>query len=276
MNKKIGFCAALLSATVFLGACNTMPTTTSTLEQARIDYSIAKNTPNVAAYARPEMEQATAAMDRANAASDKNESEEKVDHLAYLAKQKIAVAQEVAKRKAAEATVADSGKERDQIRLEQRSNEARQAKMDAREANMRNAQLEAELKDLRANQTVRGMVITLGDVLFGTGMSTLNAEGMQTVRKLAHFLQQHPQRTVLIEGYTDSTGSSAYNRELSERRATAVSDALQGMDIARRRISISGYGEAYPAASNNTAEGRQLNRRVEIVLSDAEGKTIQR
>ena len=89
-------------------------------------------------------------------------------------------------------------------------------------------------------------------------------------------LQQNPQRTVLVEGFTDSTGAAAHNQELSERRATAVRSALQEMGIARERVVIRGYGQAHPVAANNTAQNRQLNRRVEIILSDASGNVVQR
>jgi outer membrane protein OmpA-like peptidoglycan-associated protein len=99
---------------------------------------------------------------------------------------------------------------------------------------------------------------------------------MRTAQKLADVLQQNPQRKVLVEGFTDSTGSSAYNQELSDRRATAVRTALTAMGIAADRVAIRGYGEAYPVAGNDTAQSRQMNRRVEIVLSDETGTTIQR
>jgi outer membrane protein OmpA-like peptidoglycan-associated protein len=136
--------------------------------------------------------------------------------------------------------------------------------------------LEKQLADLAAKKTERGMVITLGDVLFGTDVARLNPDGMRTAQTLADVLQQNPQRTVLVEGFTDSTGTGPHNQDLSERRASAVGSALQEMGVARERIAIRGYGEAYPVAANNTAQNRQLNRRVEIVLSDVSGKITQR
>jgi outer membrane protein OmpA-like peptidoglycan-associated protein len=120
------------------------------------------------------------------------------------------------------------------------------------------------------------MVITLGDVLFGTDLARLNPEGIRTAQKLANVLQQNPQRTVLVEGFADSTGTAAHNQDLSERRATAVRTALQDMGVTRDRVAIRGYGEAYPVAANDTNANRQLNRRVEIVLSDDTGKVIAR
>lgn len=288
--KKNYFTPALLSIAILVGACSSIPKTTSLLDQARGDYVAAQNNPKVASYAQLEMQQASAALEQANAAANHADSTKKIDKLAYLAKQKIALTQEVAKQKSAEADIASAGKERNQILLAQRTNEADQAKMSAeqsklaaqvaqgetQEAQARAAQLEAQLADLAAKKTERGMVITLGDVLFGTDMARLTPNGMRTAQKLADILQQNPQRTVLIEGFTDSTGGAAHNQELSERRAAAVRNALQELGVASERVAIRGYGEAYPVAPNNTAQNRQLNRRVEIVLSDVGGKVAPR
>ena len=275
---------------------------------------MAQSNPNVASYAQLEMQQAGDSLAQADKASANNDSAEKVDKLAYLAKQKIALTQEVAKQKSAEAQVASAAKERDQVRLDQRTNEADRANASAKqsqlaaqaaqaaqgdaaeaqrktqlaqvevadaqsktqEAQARAAQLEAQLADLAAKKTERGMVITLGDVLFGTDLARLSSDGMRTAQKLATVLQQNPKRTVLVEGFTDSTGAAAHNQTLSERRAGAVQSALLELGVARERIAVRGYGEAYPIAANDTAPNRQLNRRVEIVLSDDSGKITSR
>lgn len=295
--KKITMTPIILAIVVLMSACSSMPTTTSLLDQTRNDYLAAQSNPKVAVYAPVEMKQATQAMKQADAASKDRDSVEKVDKLTYLAKQKIALAQEVAKQKSAEADVAVAGKERDQMRLQQRTNEADRANANAAQSKLalegarvetaqaqsdlghalaRTEQLEVQLADLAAKKTERGMVITLGDVLFGTDMSRLNADGVRTVQKLAAVLQQHPQRTVLIEGFTDTTGAASHNQHLSERRAGVVRKALQESGIASERIALRGYGEAHPIAGNATADDRQLNRRVEIILSDADGKVMQR
>ncbi|MDO8176982.1 MAG: OmpA family protein [Undibacterium sp.] len=294
----------LLAIAVLVGACSSIPKTTSLLDQTRSDYVMAQNNSKVTNYAPSEMKQAGDALAQANDAASKKESEEKIDKLAYLAKQKIALTQEVANQRSAEAEIANAGKERNQIRLDQRTMEANQAnakanqaiaiadqsrlatqiaqgetvdaQRQAQEAQARAAQLERQLSDLAAKQTERGIVITIGDVLFGTDQARLNPEGMRTTQKLADVLQQNPQRTVLIEGFTDSTGSAEHNQDLSERRASAVRSALQLAGVNRDRIAIRGYGLAYPVAANDTAQNRQLNRRVEIVLSDATGKISPR
>ncbi|MEC5163803.1 MULTISPECIES: OmpA family protein [unclassified Janthinobacterium] len=285
---------ALLAMAVFVAACSSAPTTTSLLDQTRGDFMAAQGNPAVTSYAPVEFKQASEALEQANAAAARKDSQEKVDKLAYLAKQKIATAQEVAKQKSAEAEVGTAGKQRDQVRLEARTQEADQAKLKAeeaqrqaaaaqaqaqnadaatRDAQARAAALEAQLADLSAKKTERGMIITLGDVLFGTDQARLTPDGMQTARKLADVLANNPKRTVLIEGFTDSTGGADHNLALSQRRAEAVRNALQEMGVARDRIATRGYGEAYPVAGNDSASNRQLNRRVEIVLSE-EGSAI--
>ena len=224
-----------------------------------------------------------------------------IDKLAYIAKQKIATAREVARTKGAEADIANSGKVRDQVRLEARTAEADRAKMDAaqaqqqaasaqaqaadaqrqaadadaktREAQARAAQLEALMTELQAKKTERGRISTVGDVLFATNQATLTPNGQAMVRKLADALVQNPNRTVLVEGFADSTGSTAHNQELSERRANSVRAALTQMGVSPERVAMRGYGEAFPVAPNDTASNRALNRRVEIVLSN-EGMAI--
>ena len=138
------------------------------------------------------------------------------------------------------------------------------------------AEQDQKLKELDARKTERGMVITLGDVLFAVNKAELSAAGMSNVQKLGGFLNQYPQRKVLIEGHTDSTGSRSINQPLSERRADAVRSALAGIGIGNDRIETRGYAETYPVASNNTSAGRQLNRRVEIILSDDSGNIVPR
>jgi len=287
---------AVFASAILLAACSSMPTTTPQLDQARADFVAANNNPQVSSYAPLEFKQASDALNAANAAAAKKESLEDIDRLAYIAKQKIATAQAVARGKAAEANIADASRQRTEVRLEARTAEAERAKRDAAEAQAaaalaqqqaanaqqqaavaqdqtramaeRAAKLEALLVDMNAKQTERGMVITIGDVLFATNEANLTPNGMSTLRKLADVMTQNPERTVLVEGFTDSTGSSSYNQDLSQRRATAVASALGSMGVQRERIAMKAYGEAFPVAANDTASNRQLNRRVEVVLSN--------
>ena len=293
MNARL-LKAVVLAAAVTLAACSTVPTTTPTLDQARADFVAANNNPQVASYAPLEFKQASDALNAANAAAAKKEDLATIDRLAYVAKQRIATAQEVARAKAAEADIANAARQRDQVQLEARTAEAERAKRDAQSAQMqaaaaqmqahaaqqqtqalaqRAAQLEALLVELQATKTERGYVVTIGDVLFATDQASLTPAGMSTLRKLADVMAQNPERTVLVEGFTDSTGKSSYNQNLSQRRANTVATALAQLGVPRERIAMRAYGEAFPVAPNDTAGNRQLNRRVEIVLSN-EGAAI--
>ncbi len=294
----------LFAAAALLAGCASVSTSTSLLNQTRADYQIAQANPNVARYAPLEIKLAGETLARANQTAERSKDAVKIDKLAYLAKQQIALAREVTKQKTAEAQLAIAAKDSARLQLAERSSEAERAKVLAAQATLaaqvaqadtaeakaaaaaslretemaqaKAAQLEAQLADLEAQKTERGLIITMGDVLFGTDMARLTPDGLRTAQKLADVLQQNPQRTVLIEGFTDSTGASAHNQELSARRANAVRGALLEMGVARERVAIRGYGEAYPVAANDSASHRQLNRRVEIVLSDVNGKTVAR
>lgn len=228
-----------------LAACST-PAESPTLVQARQTYESTAANPQVASNATLELRRAEESLRKAEAArSDGNSAE--MDHQAYLASKQLQIAQDVAALKGAQNVVANA----DTYRLQSR-----------------NAELEQQLRDLQAQRTERGIVMSLGDVLFATGSAQLTAGAQSRLDRLAQFLQQYPDRTLRIEGYTDSTGSSATNLRLSEARAMAVRDALTERGVNPSRIVAQGMGEAQPIASNSTESGRQQNRRVEVVISD--------
>jgi len=292
------FLPTALLAMATLAGCASVPEN-SLLNEARNDYRAAQNNPQVINLAPNELKQAGDALAKANDASIKKEDAAVVTHLAYLAKQRAAIAQEAAKQKEAEMAVTNAAAERSTIRLEARAAEVSKAQQSAaesqrqaeasqqqavtsqqqsemsqqqaRDAEMRTSQLETQLKELNAKKTERGLVITLGDVLFDTNKAQLKSGSTRSLQKLADFLKQYPQRKARIEGYTDSTGGADYNQGLSDRRAKAVRTSLVDMGISNDRIATQGYGEESPVASNDNAAGRQLNRRVEIVLSDDNG-----
>ena len=327
MKTNRYFPLSLLAAGILAG-CSTVPPKSTALDEARGLYASAQTNPQVVSLAPVELQRAGQTLEKANAALDKGEDAE-VNQLAYVAKQQVAIAQETAKRKAAEQSIASATAQRDQVRLAARTAEAEAARrqtavtqQSAKEQAARDraliaakqaeaeaarqqaaaaqqtaeqqaaalaaartqlerdqaliAQQEQQLKELDAKQTPRGMVITLGDVLFAVNKAQLSAGGVRNVQKLADFLNRYPQRKVLIEGHTDSTGSRSINQPLSERRADAVRSALVGMGIGTDRIETRGYAEDYPVASNNNAAGRQMNRRVEIILSDDKGNIVPR
>jgi len=173
------------------------------------------------------------------------------------------------------------GEQRDEARLAARTREADQAHADAESARSSQAQaaamsareaeeLQRQIDTLEAEATERGLVLTLGDVLFATGSAEIQGGTNQNLEKLVTFLKQYPERQVLIEGHTDNVGSAAFNETLSRQRAESVRRFLISRGIDSSRLSVSGYGFERPVASNDTAMGRQQNRRVEVVIENGE------
>lgn len=146
--------------------------------------------------------------------------------------------------------------------------EADASRMTAEAARQKAQDLQRQIADLNARETDRGLVVTLGDLLFATGKSDLTGGAAPNLNKLATFLHEYADRTVYIEGHTDSVGSESLNYQLSQRRADSVKSYLVGQGIQAARISTTGLGEGTPVASNDTATGRQQNRRVEVIISN--------
>ena len=146
--------------------------------------------------------------------------------------------------------------------------QAEAAQASASSAQMKAMTLQQQLDELQAKSTDRGMLVTLGDVLFEFGRADIKPGAYDALRRLAGYLQEHPDRQVLIEGFTDSVGSDAANLALSQRRAEAVARALADLGVTGSRIATRGYGEAHPVAQNSSDTNRALNRRVEVYISD--------
>jgi outer membrane protein OmpA-like peptidoglycan-associated protein len=125
----------------------------------------------------------------------------------------------------------------------------------------------AEITNLQ--QTQRGLVISLSDILFDVGKSTLKPGSQASIQRIAVVLTQYPQHQILVEGHTDATGGDDFNLQLSRDRATSVRTALVAGGVEATRITAEGFGESRPVASNDNAAGRQQNRRVEIVIVGA-------
>lgn len=170
----------------------------------------------------------------------------------------------LAERRAAEATMQRQRAEEAMDMAEEQRRRARAAVQTAEE-------LSRELEDVKAEQTNRGLVLTLSDVLFDTAEADLKSGAANAIDQVAGLLGDYPERNLRIEGHTDSRGSDAYNEKLSERRAEAVEEALLRRGISPDRLQTVGLGEEYPVATNDTAAGRQQNRRVEIIISDPDG-----
>lgn len=265
-----------LALVLLLGACSSTPITRNTLEQAQDDYRRSSADPNVVRLAPNELAQAEKAIKDAKEAWDAHADDEQVEGLAHIAKQKVAIADETAKRRQAEAQYATTARERDQLVAAQRTAEAARANQAAMAAREHAQRLEEQLRELAAKSSERGAIISLDNLVFATGSAQVNPGGVLKLRKLADLLVQNPERSVMVEGFTDSVGDEAYNRELSERRAEAIRTTLVGMGVNADRISTRGYGESFPVAANDTAAGRQLNRRVEIVIANDTGQITPR
>jgi outer membrane protein OmpA-like peptidoglycan-associated protein len=273
MSWRILAAALLLAA----GACTTIPDRVESLEQARAAVAAVNRDPLVGKAAPDELREAEARLSAADAAYADRDLEG-VEHNAYIARRHAEVAQEQITEARLREEIEASEVARKNVQLEARTAEAEQAKAAAAqarsEAEMARDQaerLQEELAALNAQQTERGLVLTLGDVLFDTARATLKPGAGDTLDRLAAFMRDAADRRVLIEGHTDSRGSDEYNAALSAQRAQAVREALMARGIAADRIAAVGAGEGFPVASNDTAAGMQLNRRVEIVISDEQG-----
>jgi outer membrane protein OmpA-like peptidoglycan-associated protein len=277
MNTKsiIGIGLALT-----LGACASTPQPNAALESARSAVQMAESDPNVSKYAALDLEAAKKDLAVAEDAALHHKDAE-IGQPAYLAAQNARLAQAHAATKADEAKLASGQAERDQIMLAARNREVQNAKVATNvalgqrdQAAEEAARLQAEVDALKAKPTPRGLVLTLGDVLFDTGRAELNPGAARKLDQLAQFLNEHPDRRVQIDGFTDSVGTDSYNEDLSRRRADAVKSSLMSRGVDSSRISTQGYGKAYPVANNNDSGGRQLNRRVEVVIGGDNGTAI--
>ena len=277
--------AATALLALALGACATAVKDPGA-DRARSSLSALQGNPDLASRAPVAIKEAEAAV---VAAEVPQEDAEKSRQLAYTAEQKVAIAKAQAERRFEEDRLKTLGEERERVRLEARTSEADAAKLQAQaalsqaqqqqlaaqqalgEATQARAEAEAlkqQIAELNAKQTDRGLVMTLGDVLFATGKAELQPGAMSNLSKLVTFLNQYPDRTLAIEGHTDNVGSDDLNLGLSQRRADSVKNFLLGQGIAAQRVTATGKGEAVPVASNDNAGGRQANRRVEVIISN--------
>jgi outer membrane protein OmpA-like peptidoglycan-associated protein len=291
MNRP--FVISTVAATVLVfAACETAPEAGGALDQARAAVAAAEADPNVAKYAPTELDRARKLLVNAQgSAEEKGVKNPTTAHYAYLASQMARIAEQRAHEQVAIARIKAGETERQRILLAAREGEADKALADARAAQSaaeqarneaQNAQAEllaaqtqaqrlaAELQDVKTAQTSRGLVLTLDDVLFDTGRSELKSGARRTLDQIAQFLNEHPERRVQVEGFTDSAGASTYNLELSQSRADAVAMAIIQRGIDAQRVRALGYGEEFPVASNASEGSRQLNRRVEIVVGNGD------
>ncbi len=198
-------------------------------------------------------------------------------------------AQEAAKQKAeAEQAALEAAKQKAEAELarqtaidQQHAAEAQTQKalQAAAQAENEKAQLRSQLLEqlnsiLQTRDSARGLIINMSDVLFDTGSTTLKPGAREKLAKISGILLAHKGLTLQIEGHTDSVGTDDFNQQLSERRSDSVRDYLAEEGVGASTMTARGFGKTQPVASNDTTEGRQRNRRVELVVNgDAIGKT---
>src|SRR5690606_17930377 len=155
------------------------------------------------------------------------------------------------------------------LAAEQKARTAEQAAKEKADAELVQEleRLRSQVAELQTQQSARGTTLRLtGEVLFDVGQATLKPGARRALENLAAVLRRQPDRQIVVEGFTDSTGDANVNQQLSEARAEAVRQALVQFGVPRENIEVRGLGAAYPIADNSTSAGRQLNRRVEITI----------
>jgi outer membrane protein OmpA-like peptidoglycan-associated protein len=289
MNKQITSSARIIvtaAAFVILGACATPLTAPEGSDTARNKLTQLQSDPQLASRAPVEIKEAETAVSAAEVPRD---DEEYARHLVLLADHKVDIARARAQSRLYEDQRQELNKQSELARLDARTLEADRARTDASSARADAARarseadaarertlaaraetddLQRQIAELNARETDRGLVVTLGDLLFETGKSDLKGGAAGNLGKLAVFLNEYPDRSVLIEGHTDDVGSDESNFNLSQRRANSVKSYLVGQGIESSRLSTSGLGEGSPVAGNDTSTGRQQNRRVEVIISN--------
>lgn len=251
-----------------LTACSSTPQRIEELEAARTAVSQVEASPR-AGVAASNVAEARKALDRADKLAGSGGKVEDIRFESQVATKQAQIADEKILAAQAQEEIDKGTAERQAVLIESREAEARRRASQAKVAEQRANALEQELAELKAKKTERGMVLTLGDVLFDTALATLKPGAYATIDRLASVLKEAPDRKVMIEGHTDSVGSDEYNQGLSERRAMAVQTALLERGVRADQVTALGKGENYPVASNDNAAGRQQNRRVEMIFTDS-------
>lgn len=277
---------AVAVTSLLLVGCSSGPTKPDGADNVRSKLTRLQTDPQLASLAPVEIKDAEVAV---RAAEQPQEDKDLAQHLVLLADRKVDSAAAHAQSRLLEAQRKTLSEQRESARLDARTREADAARADATNARSeadaalmtadaarqqaeaarrQNEDMQKQIAELNAKATDRGLVMTLGDVLFATGKSDLKGGAASNLGKLALFLNKYPDRTVVIEGYTDNVGSDESNLALSERRANSVKAYLVNQGVAPTRVAASGMGESAPVADNDSDTGRQQNRRVEVIISN--------
>lgn len=251
--------AIILASTIFIFGCATAMKSPDGAIAARNSLIKLQNNPELAQRVTVAIRQADIAVTQAETPiKDKALS----DHLVFIAGREVEIAWAQAETRSLEDKRSALSSQRDSARLDARTREADKAHSDSDE-------LRRQIAELNAQKTERGLVVTLGDMLFETGKSQIKGSAAENLYKLTSFLKSYPDRSLLIEGHTDNVGSPENNMLLSQRRADAVRVHLLEQGINTNRLSATGKGENYPVATNESISGRALNRRVEVIIADS-------
>lgn len=270
-DLRIVLAAAIGTA---LAGCTTTPERIESLESARTQVTEVESSPR-AGVAATNIAEARKSLDVANRLAESGGDLADIEYHAEVAALNAQIANNKILTAQAREEIDKGQAERQAVLIKSRELETQAQAQQAREAELRAKTLEQELSDLKAKRTDRGLVLTLGDVLFATGEATLKPAAYRTVDRLAEVLKEDPGHKVVIEGHTDSVGSEDFNQQLSERRAMAVQSALMTRGVPADQMQAIGRGESMPVASNDDAGGRQQNRRVELIFGDdASGRVV--
>lgn len=270
--------ATVVLSSLLLSACAMAPETPTAALDVRQKLTELQRNPEMANNARIELRDAETAVELAEQPLDNDEAA-LAEHRVYMADRMVEIARATATARHMEVERERMGEERDAARLAARTLEADTARADAdsaRSSEMATAAMSAkaaeemqkQIDELEAEATERGLVLTLGDVLFATGSADLQSGSNRNLEKLVDFLNAYPERSVLIEGHTDNVGSAQFNQTLSLKRADSVRRYLTDHGVQSRRLSVSGLGLERPVAGNESAMGRQQNRRVEVIIEN--------
>jgi outer membrane protein OmpA-like peptidoglycan-associated protein len=259
--------AAAALASLVLAGCATIPVSPAGAGDARAKLTRLQSDPNLADRAPVALNEAEVAVRVAEEPLADDQAALGA-HRVYIADRKVEIAIAQASTKYAEDQRAAFDEDRDRARLAARTREADAARTDANEARVDADELQHQLDAMQAEATDRGLVLTLGDVLFTSGQADLKVGAASNLNKLAIFLNKYPDRNITIVGHTDSQGSDQYNLDLSQRRAEAVRVYLTELGIESQRIAASGMGEQQPVGDNASESGRMQNRRVEVIIDN--------
>lgn len=249
-----------LAVAAVLSACSAAPERNEALERARIMVPEIEKSPR-AGVAAADIANARSSLEAANRLADSKARKSDMEFEATNAVLSAQIASEKILTAQANEEVANGTAQRQAVLIQARER-------DANASQLRADSLETQLADLKLKKTERGLVLTLGDVLFDTGQATLKSAASGTLDRLSAALREQSGRRVIIEGHTDDVGSDESNQGLSERRAQSVQSALAQRGVSSSQITALGKGEGSPIASNATADGRQSNRRVELIFSE--------